>query len=63
MSKLLSTQNRPHIVVILVAIVARAILGGIPLIGGLIGFGLLLVILFHIYKVATNMISSNTANS
>lgn len=59
MSRLLSSQNRPHFVVIFVAFVARVLLGGIPLVGGLISLGLLLVILFHVYKVATNMMRTS----
>lgn len=59
MSKLLSSQNRPRVVVILVAVVARVLLGGIPVIGGLISLGLMVVILFQIYKVASSMIRTS----
>lgn len=61
MSRLLSSQNRPHLFIVLIALVARAVLGGIPLIGGLISFGLLAVILWHLYKVATNFINDAPA--
>ncbi len=58
MSNIFSSQNRPHLVIIVVALVARAALGWIPLIGGLMALVLLLVALFHTYKVATNVISA-----
>lgn len=61
MSRLLSPQNRPHLVIVVVALIARALLGWIPLIGGILGFGLLLVALWHIYKVATNYLNASPA--
>jgi len=61
MSRLFSPQNRPHFVVIFVAFVARVLLGGIPLVGGLLSLGLLLVILFHVYRVATNLMKTSPA--
>jgi len=56
MSNFFSPQNRPHLIIIAVALIARAAVGWIPLIGWVAGFVLLMVALFHGYKVATNMI-------
>lgn len=47
----------------MVAIVARMLLGGLPLIGGLISFILLLVILYHLAKVALNVIRTNPSRA
>lgn len=56
MSRLLSPPNGAHLMVIAIALIARAVLGAIPVIGGILGFALLLVALYHGYKVATNLI-------
>ena len=56
MSKLFAPPNTGHLAAIFVAFLARIILGGLPLVGGLISFVLLLVILYHVAKVAMNMI-------
>lgn len=56
MERLLAPPNGAHLVMVAVAFVARMLLGGIPIIGGLISFVLLLVILYHLAKIATNMI-------
>ena len=61
MSNFFSPQNRGHILVIAIALIARAVLGAIPFIGWLFSFVLLLVVLFHGYKVATNMINATPA--
>lgn len=56
MNRLLSAPNSGHLAAALVALLARIILGGLPLVGGLISFVLLLVILYHLARVAMNMI-------
>ncbi|NNE95563.1 MAG: hypothetical protein HKN24_05990 [Acidimicrobiales bacterium] len=63
MSKLFAPPNTGHLAAIFVAFLARIILGGIPLVGGLISFVLLLVILYHVAKVAMNMIRFAAASS
>ncbi len=52
----MAAPNSGHLAAAFVALLARIVLGGIPLIGGLISFALLLVILYHLAKVAMNMI-------
>ena len=61
MNKLIAAPNSGHLAAVVVALLARIILGGIPLIGGLISFALLLVILYHLAKVAMNMIRYSPA--
>lgn len=56
MSRLFSAPNGAHLAVAFIALVARMLLGGIPIIGGLISFVLLLVILYHLVRVALNLI-------
>ena len=56
MNRLLAPPNGAHLAMALIAFVARVLLGGIPIIGGLISFILLLVILYHLARVALNMI-------
>jgi hypothetical protein len=63
MSRLFAPPNGAHLAVALIAFVARAVLGGIPLIGGLISFVLLLVILYHLARVALNLIRTAPANT
>lgn len=55
MNRLLAAPNGAHLTVAALALVARMLLGGIPVIGGLIGFVLLLVILYQLARVALNM--------
>ena len=59
MNRLLAAPNGAHLAVAVIALVARMLLGGIPLIGGLISFVLLLVILYHLARVALNMIRTS----
>lgn len=61
MNKIFSPQNRPHLIIIAIALIARAAIGWIPLIGWVAGFVLLMVALFHGYKVATNIINAQPA--
>jgi hypothetical protein len=56
MNRLFTAPNGGHLAAALVALLARIILGGLPLVGGLISFLLLLVILYHLARVALNMI-------
>lgn len=56
MNRLLAPPNGAHLMVASIAFIARVLLGGIPLIGGLISFVLLLVILYHLARVALNMV-------
>ena len=56
MNRLLAPPNGAHLAMALIALIARMLLGGIPVIGGLISFVLLLVILYHLARVALNMI-------
>ena len=59
MNRLLAAPNGAHLAVAVIALVARMLLGGIPVIGGLISFVLLLVILYHLARVALNMIRTS----
>ncbi|MFW2381806.1 MAG: hypothetical protein ACN4GZ_08625 [Acidimicrobiales bacterium] len=56
MNRLFTAPNSGHLAAAFVALLARFILGGLPLVGGLISFVLLLVILYHLARVAMNMI-------
>ncbi len=56
MNRLFAAPNGAHLAVALIAFIARLLLGGIPIIGGLISFVLLLVILYQLARVALNMI-------
>ena len=56
MTRLFAAPNGAHLAVVTIAFLARLLLGGIPVIGGLISFVLLLVILYHLARVALNMI-------
>ncbi|MEM7273919.1 MAG: hypothetical protein AAF547_12615 [Actinomycetota bacterium] len=56
MNRLLAPPNGGHLAMAALALAGRILFGGIPLIGGLIGFVLLLVILYHLFKVATNLL-------
>lgn len=58
MSRLFAAPNGAHLAVVVIAFIARAVLGGIPLIGGLISFVLLLVILYHLFKIAMNFLNT-----
>ncbi len=58
MSRLLTPPNGAHLALAFIAFVARIFLGGLPLIGGLVSFVLLLVILYQLAKVAMNMMRS-----
>ena len=55
MNRLFAAPNGAHLTVASIAFLARALLGGIPIIGGLVSFVLLLVILYHLARVALNM--------
>lgn len=63
MERLLAPPNGPRLVIVVVSLIARAVLGWLPLIGGLIGFVLLLVVLYQIAMIATNMIRRSPATS
>jgi hypothetical protein len=63
MNRLFSAPNGGHLAAVFVAVLARIILGGIPIVGGLISFVLLLVILYHLARVAMNMIRFAPSNS
>lgn len=63
MERLLTPPNGPRLVIIAVALVARAMLGWVPLIGGLIGFVLLLVVLFQVALIAMNMIRTSSSRA
>lgn len=56
MERLLAPPNGPRLVIVAVALIARAALGWIPLLGSLIGFVLLIVVLYQIAMIAMNMI-------
>ena len=55
MNRLFTAPNSGHLAMAVLALIARAVLGGIPLVGGLISFVLLLVVLYNLAKVAMNM--------
>lgn len=55
MDRLLAPPNGAHLAVVIIAVIARVLLGGIPLIGGLISFVLVLVILYHLFRIAMNL--------
>ncbi|MDH3681403.1 MAG: hypothetical protein OEV40_15805 [Acidimicrobiia bacterium] len=63
MDRLLTPPNGSRLVIVAVALIARAVLGVLPLIGGLIGFVLLLVVLYQIALIAMNMIRTSPARS
>lgn len=63
MERLLTPPNGPRLVIIAVALVARAMLGWVPLIGGLISFVLLLVVLFQVALIAMNMIRTTSSRA
>ncbi|NNF53541.1 MAG: hypothetical protein HKN03_03760 [Acidimicrobiales bacterium] len=60
MNRLLTAPNSGHLAMAVLAFIARAVLGGIPLVGGLISFVLLLVVLYNLAKVAMNMMRPAT---
>lgn len=62
MNRLLMAPNGAHLTVVAIAFVVRMLLGGLPLIGGLISFVLLLVILYHLARVALNMTRTRTTS-
>lgn len=59
MTRLLAPPNGAHLALVLIALVARMVLGGIPVIGGLISFVLLVVILYLLARVAINMVRTS----
>lgn len=61
MDRLLTPPNGPRLVIVVVALIARAALSWLPLIGGIIGFLLLLVVLYQIALIAMNMIRTSPA--
>ena len=63
MDRLLTPPNGPRLVIIAVALVARVLLGWLPLIGGLIGLVLLLVVLYQVAMIAMNMIRTSPART
>lgn len=63
MDRLLTPPNGPRFVIIAVALIARAVLGVLPLIGGLIGFVLLLVVLYQVALIALNLIKTRPART
>lgn len=60
MERLLTPPNGPRLALIAVALIARVALGWLPLIGGLIGFVLLLVVLYQAALIALNMIRTTS---
>jgi len=63
MTRLFAPPNGAHLVVATIALFARLLLGGIPLIGGFIGFVLLLVALYHLARVAMNVIRTTPSQT
>lgn len=59
MERLLAPPNGPRLVIVAVALIARATLGWIPLLGGLIAFALLIVVLYQVAMIAMNMIRTS----
>lgn len=62
MNRLLTPPNGAHLGAAFIALIARFVLGGLPIVGGLISFVLLLVILYHLAKVAMNMIRTSPSS-
>lgn len=63
MERLLTPPNGPRLVIIAVALIARVMLGWIPLLGGLIGFVLVLVVLYQAAMIATNLIRTSPSRA
>lgn len=63
MERLLTPPNGPRLVIVVVALIARSALGWLPLIGGAIGFVLLLVALYQIAMIAMNLIRTSPART
>lgn len=63
MERLLAPPNGSRLVIVAVALIARVVLGGLPLIGGLIGFALLLVVLYQVTLIAMNMVRTSPSRS
>ncbi len=59
MERLLHPPNGPRLVIVAVALIARAMLGWVPLIGGMIGFALLLVVLYQVALIALNLVRTS----
>ena len=59
MDRLLSPPNGSRLVIIAAALIARAMLGWLPLIGGLIGLALIIVVLYQVAMIASHMIRTN----
>ncbi len=63
MERLLAPPNGPRLVIIAVALIARAMLGWLPLIGGLIGFALIVVVLYQVAMIATHFIRTSPSRA
>lgn len=63
MERLLAPPNGARLAIIVVALIARAMLGWVPLIGGLISFTLLLVVLFQIALIAMHVIRTSSTRT
>ena len=63
MERLLTPPNGPRLAIIAVALIARVLLGWLPLIGGLIGLALLLVVLYQVALIAMNIIRTPASRS
>ena len=59
MERLFAAPNGSRLVIVVTALIARSLLGWIPLLGGLIGFALLLVVLYQVAMIASNMIRTS----
>ena len=61
MNRLFTPPNSGHLGIALLALVAKAVLGGFPILGGIISFALTLVIFYNLARVAMNLIRPATA--
>lgn len=62
MERLFTAPNGEHFANALIALVLRFLLGWIPLIGGPIGFILLLVAIYYLARIALNVFSARPAS-
>jgi len=63
MDRLLTAPNGPRLVIVAAALIARAMFGWMPLIGGLISFTLLVVVLYQVTRVAMTLVRASAGRT